>query len=454
MLGSVLAVDAMLIAAEHSVVRIDEIVRHAETCSGEDEWANLRKVSRDRHHLLVDFVTILEKTGLLFVAASRALAKDRAVPWLLLFGRVFYNRGYGEYAQTTSRSPAFKLEPGGGNAYALTGIPLAAKITEPSLLPSESNESGGDELLKSVRKMTWDRTSFLLRNVGEARTYGMVLPANLPQAVRAVAVSCRAWVRSKKSHLPCCNVCANQRCRRSFPAARHASHATRKAMLADVVASYFQTDLSGERSARTRLYWLFVMGLSREADLLESGLAELSEQPQKSEALALHFCSRTCAEEYVREVRRRLPASQPKGWQKAEGASVACPSRSLVPKALDMALKRSAQCERALRCPHLPTAASMEDHALVARLCCEAINVDIGVLGASQRVAESAVLAAKKTRLPGSFPSWRLDRMSYARPVREVKTLLLRKPTTRFFTNPILPPPFFEAVQTRAATIV
>ena len=474
-----LAVDALTVVAEYTVVRLKEVIQHAETSECMDSWAALRRVKNNvmqrsdprkgtQCHIIVDLVTFMEKGILLCMSVSTSLRAHDCLPWLLLFGRVFFNRSWVEYARS-SRRVVSKADRGDGNEYALTGVPLGARVIEPTTgllhLVRPPHRETLQPILTHVRALTWDRPAFLelTERFGlhdgafplweeQFRVLAEGLPPHLPRAVQATAISCRLWALS--SGRPPRNACANACCGRLFPAARVGSQALRKEGLADIAVSFFQAGLSGERSVRTRFYWLFTMGFAAHIEELESDLCLLRREPERSPARAALFCSRTCADEYVRELSRRLPVPPLDGWDAAEARVTPRRSRSLVAKALETSLARSAQCERAMRAPHVPTAASAEDHALFARLVCEAVNVDLGVLGASNRVAESAVLSTKKGFLPGTEVSWRLDRLAYAKPVQEVRKILSHKPFPRFFNNRLCPPPFYQTVQTRAAMIV
>ena len=474
---STLPVEALNVLLEHAVVRTEEIVRHAEDAESEDAWAALRRVHQrffnlrkgPQCHLLVDLVTLLEKGTLLCTTLSRALRAHEVLPWFLLFGRVFFNRSWVDYARSQKQRISIS-DKGDGNTYALTGVPLKACVIEPtedlvSLVMPPHRETV-QPILKHVRALTWERASFLSHNdcfgLNEAafplwqeqfRALARDLPARLPRAMQATAIACRVWALS--SGRPPRNACLNRCCGRLFPAARTATHTLRKEALADIVASFFQMGLCDERSARTRGYWLFAMGMMTQAEEIERNLTVLRRDPERSSAKEVLFCSRTCAEEYTRELRRRLPSSTARSSSTEEGRHLTARNRSLVAAELEGSLKRSAQCERVMRLAHTPTAASVEDHALFARLACEAVNVDIGVLGASHRVAQSAVLwERKRSSLPGESPTWRLDRMAYARPVREVRKILSRKPLPRFYSNKLCPPPWYQDVERRATTIV
>lgn len=478
--GTMLAVDAMTVVAEYTVVRLKEVIQHAEASESADDWAALRRVKNSvtersdprkgtQCHIVVDLVTLMEKGILLCKTVSTNLRTHDCLPWLMLFGRVFFNRSWLEYARCSRRGIS-KADRGDGNEYALTGVPLGARVIEPTtelvhLFQPPHRVDVAQPILKHARALTWDRAAFLEHterfglNASAFPVWGQRfgalaegLPPHLPRAVQAAAIACRVWALS--SGRPPRNACANACCGRLFPAARASSHALRKEVVADIAVAFFQAGLTGERSVRTRFYWLFTMGFGAHIEELESDLCLLRREPERSPARAALFCSRTCADEYVRELLRRLPMPPPDGWDAEEGRSAPRRSRSLVAKALEASLARSAQCERAMRAAHAPTAASAEDHALFARLVCEAVNVDLGVLGASNRVAESAVLSAKKGFLPGTDAAWRLDRLAYARPVQEVRKILSHKPFPRFFSNRLCPPPFYQTVQTRAVKIV
>ena len=275
------------------------------------------------------------------------------------------------------------------------------------------------------------KTVVTLETVARVRT-GEVVRAHRPQDLHASIPICVAFfvgrlravaqsLQQTKPHL--CLPCANANCGRTFysGSAAEAWGAYREG------GAKAGDELLDEADAETSTsYWDVAAG--------HSSVYSVATR---------RFCCSTCSDEHARHLRTALPA----GFDLERDDALRGPAgRPRVALALRAALKRNELAARQLRVlGSLPKCAvSRVELATLAKTRVTALNVDVALLAAAARLAESDSLALGK-RLPGARRGWRALPL-YCKAVSRVAAIYKKTPRNGIVSSMLTQPQFLQVV--------
>ena len=156
------------------------------------------------------------------------------------------------------------------------------------------------------------------------------------------------------------------------------------------------------------------------------------------------FCCGECAIQHAEELERLLPLS----IELATDDELPRTGRGRVAKAFQVALRRNAECARAIRGSKnvVTRCVSRFEADAALQMFTTWLNVDLAVLFAASVVAECGSLSRGRL-LPGSASGWRQEPLYYARAVATVTKLYTRHKRTGIISSLNAVPRYIEAVQ-------
>lgn len=169
----------------------------------------------------------------------------------------------------------------------------------------------------------------------------------------------------------------------------------------------------------------------------------------------LRFCSSTCSDEYYRHLSITMPDC---GIVLDADNEAKKHGRKRVSESFRLALKRNEKAARALRTLRSSRprnlALTPEELDVHIQRRITALNVDLGVLYASSKIAESETLS-KGRLLPGQVLYWRDDPAYYRKILTEVSRIYMAKKRKEGIVSSLLTMPrFLEEVEAKAYRLI